>query len=85
VRNVSQFGLCVDEVPNKIRHDARRLSIVISCADTTFKMLVRTRWAKEERYHKAIGMEIVKAPWGWTEFVLANEPAGKGLFAETEF
>jgi hypothetical protein len=30
-------------------------------------------------------MEIVKAPWGWTEFVLANEPAGKGLFAETEF
>lgn len=85
VRNISQYGLCLDDVPKKIRHEARRLSVVISGGGNTFKVLTRTCWAEEERLRKSIGMEILKAPWGWTEFVLSHEPAGLGLFAETEF
>lgn len=85
VQNVSQYGLCLDEVPKKIKHDARRLSVVISAGDTTFKILARTCWAEEERFNKTIGLEIVKAPWNWTEFVLSHEPACAKLFAETEF
>lgn len=82
--NLSRSGLCLEGIPKKVDHTTRHLSVVLSGADVNFKILTRIRWAEEERSSKMLGLEILKAPWGWTEFVMAKEPAPDSSWAETE-
>jgi hypothetical protein len=71
--NLSRFGLYLQDISKKIDHSAP-LTVVISCEGQNFKMFTRARWTEERKYMKDIGVEIINAPWGWTEFVMAREP-----------
>lgn len=82
--NLSRSGLRLEDIPKKLDHTARRLSVVLSGEDQSFKMLTRPCWTQEERSSKIIGLEIINAPWGWAEFVMAREPAFETPWAETE-
>jgi hypothetical protein len=84
VTNLSRFGLCLEDLPNKINRDARHLSLVISAGGTNFKMKARTCWAKETRFNTMLGVEIVNALFGWPEFVMSREPVAEEHWAEIE-
>lgn len=75
VNNLSRFGLCMNDLPANLDQSARRLSIVVSGHGKHFKMLATPRWIDEGAYKKNLGVEIVNAPWGWTEFVMSMEPS----------
>ncbi len=72
--DLSRFGLCMRDLPKKINQNAHRYSIVISGDGKNFKLLARPRWNEDEQRRKTIGVEIINAPWGWTEFVISKEP-----------
>ncbi len=75
INNLSRFGLCLNDLPANLDQNAKRLSIVVSGHGKNFRMLATPRWAVQGNYKKNIGVEIVNAPWGWTEFVMSMEPA----------
>jgi len=37
-------------------------------------MLARPCWTKKDNTQKSVGVEIMNASWGWTEFVMSHEP-----------
>lgn len=82
VSDLSRFGLCMSDLPGKFDNNSQRISIVISGQGKNFKMLVRPRWSQKEANQKCVGVEIMNAPWGWTEFVMNFEPAPPDVWAE---
>jgi hypothetical protein len=74
VNNLSRFGICLQDIPNRLNQHAEKLSVVISGGGQNFKIKARARWTEQQKYSKNIGLEIVNAPWGWTEFVMEKEP-----------
>ncbi len=82
VIDLSRFGMCMTDLPGKLDNSSRRLSIVISGHGKNFKMLVRPRWSQKETSQKSVGVEIINAPWGWTEFVMDFEPAPVDVWGE---
>lgn len=75
VANISRFGLCLEDIPAKADTSAKRISVVVTDGMKTFKMTTRSCWSSQEEHSLIIGMEILKIPWGWTEFVMLREPA----------
>ena len=82
VSDVSRFGLKIDDVPKKLDERAKKLSLVVSGNGQNFKMKARPRWANRQTISKMIGIEIVNAPWGWTEFVMDFEPESDDVWGE---
>jgi len=85
VNNLSRLGLCLEEVPERMDHTAKRISVVLSGNGSSFKMVTRPCWSWQKDTGKMLGLEIIKAPWGWTEFVMKNEPAHDDQLAEITF
>ncbi len=82
VTDLSRFGLRMVDLPGKLDNNSQRLSLVVSGHGQNFKMLVRPRWSRKEVNQKCVGVEIINAPWGWTEFVMDFEPAPLDTSAE---
>lgn len=82
IENLSRFGLCMHDLPSRLDQKAKRLSIVVSGNGKNFKMVGRPRWTEEGKFKKNVGVEIINAPWGWTEFVMSMEPEMKGPWVE---
>ena len=74
VRDLSRFGLMVENIPKRVDDEAMQYSVVVSGRGQNFKMRTRPRWVAAQPLGKKIGMEIINAPWGWTEFVMQFEP-----------
>ena len=74
INNLSRSGLCLRDLPVTLDRNAKRLSVVVSGHGKTFRLLAVPRWTEESGYRKNIGVEIVNAPWGWTEFIMSMEP-----------
>lgn len=83
VTDLSRFGLGVTDLPVKLDHTSQRFSIVISGRGRNFKMLVKPRWVKTATGCKCVGVEILNAPWAWTEFVMEFEPQTADVWGET--
>ena len=73
IQNLSRFGLLMSGLPLQLDQDAKRLSIVVSGHNKHFKMVATPKWTKENQLRKDVGVELVNAPWGWTEFVMSLE------------
>ncbi len=82
VTDLSRFGLRMVDLPGKLDNNSQRLSLVISGHGKNFKMLVRPRCSRKEVNQKSVGVEIINAPWGWTEFVMDFEPTSPDTSAE---
>jgi len=74
VTDLSRFGLRMTDLPGKLDNNSQRFSIVLSGHGKNFKILAKPRWSHKETTQKSVGVEIVNAPWGWTEFVMNFEP-----------
>jgi hypothetical protein len=83
VTDLSRFGLGVTDLPVKLDHTSQRFSIVISGHGRNFKMLVKPRWVKTATGRKWVGVEILNAPWAWTEFVMAFKPQPVDVWGDT--
>ncbi len=75
VEDLSRFGLKLDDVPKRLDEKAKLFSVIVSGDGQHFKMQARPRWAQGKSLSKKVGLEIINAPWGWTEFVMKFEPA----------
>ena len=75
IDNLSRTGLCLSDLPANLDKHAKRLSVVVKGHGKTFRLLAIPRWTAESGYRKNVGVEIVNAPWGWTEFIMSMEPA----------
>lgn len=84
VSDLSRFGLMVDNVPNKLDEKAPQFSVIVSGRGKSFKMKTRPRWSVRQSISKRIGMEIIHAPWGWTEFVMQFEPKNDDIWGEID-
>ena len=82
VADLSRFGLKLDDVPKKLDEKAKRFSIIVSGHGQHFKMQARSRWVQRKSLSKKVGLEIINAPWGWTEFVMKLEPALGDVWGE---
>jgi hypothetical protein len=78
VYDISRFGLCMKDMPVKLRGDVGQMTVIVAGRGGRFKMNVKPRWSTRDNQKKSIGAEILDAPWGWTEFVMKFEPAANG-------
>lgn len=74
VGDLSRFGLMVNDIPKMLDEKAPQLSVVITGNGKHFKMKARPRWSCRQSINKKVGIEVMNAPWGWTEFVMDLEP-----------
>lgn len=77
LHNVSRFGLCMTDLPQRIDETAARMTIVINGHGQNFKMLIRPKWSQKMGLRKTVGFEILNTPYEWTDFVLKIEPKDK--------
>lgn len=82
VGDLSRFGLQLTDVPKKLDKESKSLWVMLSDNGKNFKIKVRPRWANSKAIAQNIGAEIVKAPLGWTEFVMQMEPPRKRTIEE---
>ena len=74
VTDISQSGLCMEDLPKRIDADTRRLNVVVSREKDHFRLVVRPKWYTEGNAVKSIGGEILSSSWMWMEFVSRFEP-----------
>lgn len=79
VKDISQFGICLTELSRKLRVKGDNFMMVLSGQGHRFKLHAQGKW-EEERGTARLGVEIKNAPWAWTEFVSAMEPANKDVW-----
>ena len=84
ISDLSRFGLKVDNVPKRLDDNAKQLSIIISGKGQNFKVKARPRWTVRQPVSKSVGIEIVHAPFGWTEFVMNLEPDRDDVWGEIQ-
>jgi hypothetical protein len=69
VKNISQFGLCVSDLPAEIDDNLRVWSLLVNGDNMVHKLSVSPRWSVITGQKKSVGVEILDPPLGWTEFV----------------
>jgi len=74
VGDLSRSGLKLDDLSNRLDITSKQLSVVVSGQGKHFKMIARPKWKKSRNISNNIGVEIIKAPFGWAEFVRDFEP-----------
>lgn len=74
IKDLSRSGIQVIEVPKRLDETAQQLSVVVSTREDYFKLRVRPRWSRKQDISKILGLEIVRAPLGWAEFIIDQEP-----------
>jgi len=74
VKNISRFGLAIDDVPAALDRDADMYSVILDGPGVHFKLLVRPVWELEDGGVKAFGALIENSPWTWTDYVMGKEP-----------
>lgn len=80
VKDMSRFGVCLSDMTRKPYVNGRKFLLIISDQEGhRFKMHAQGRWGLDRRSDKIFGVEIIDAPWAWTEQVLAKEPASDDI------
>lgn len=76
--NISRSGCCIINLPDMIDPRSSRLVLHVEGGETLFKMLAKPRWTRHESSGNQIGVEIVNAPWGWTDLIDNLETVRRG-------
>ena len=78
VSDVSRVGIGMSDLPKRLNEDVKKMTVVVSVQGEHFKMNVKPRWSTKDGTRKSVGVEIMSAPYGWTEFVMNFEPVFHG-------
>lgn len=74
VCDISRYGILLDDIPNKLNNQAKKLTVVVSAKGKNFKLLVTPKWVSEKKKCKSIGLEILNVTSDWLDFVRNLEP-----------
>jgi hypothetical protein len=78
VKDVSRFGICLTEMPRKLRNKGDKFLLVVSDQKGhRYKVQAQSKWETERGFDTVLGAEIKNAPWGWTDFVSTKEAEGE--------
>lgn len=77
VTDFSRFGLQLDDIPKRLDVNVKKVSLIVQDKNSNFKISARPRWAENKTISKKVGFEIIRASWGWAEFVKDNEDPDK--------
>jgi hypothetical protein len=69
VKNISRYGLCINDLPVEIDDNLRVWSLLVNGGGVVHKLFVSPRWSVVDGQKKSVGVEILDPPLGWTEFV----------------
>lgn len=83
IGDVSRQGLLLQEIPKRFDSGTRKLIVVFAVERRNFKIVGAPRWVEDEGMARKMGVEILKAPTGWAEFVAQQEPKASGHDAWT--
>lgn len=83
VQDLSRFGMKLDDIHKRFDTQTKHLMVIVSGSDGKhFKMRAKPRWSQKKIFGKKVGLEIIGAPLGWTEFVMEFEPAKEPIWDE---
>ncbi len=76
IREVSDDGLSLTQVPIQFNSNVMTCVAVISDDQLTIKVKLRPVWSEHaaDELYQDVGFKIINSPWGWTEFVSKNSP-----------
>lgn len=69
ILDISRFGMCLNDISNRLVRNADKYTVVLSGGKKTFKLTVRPKWIIEKGSSFKVGIHIENPPWEWTSFV----------------
>ncbi len=79
VSNISRFGMLVNNIPQILTSQEKKLSIIVFVKSRNFKMQVEPKWVSGNKSEIKMGLTILVPPLDWTLFVMICEPAGEDI------
>jgi hypothetical protein len=77
IADASRFGICMTDLPRKMKGESRKLKVIVTGRGESFKMHVIPKWTSDKGSGKTLGAEIMSPPLGWAEFIMSLEPKQK--------
>ncbi|MDK9707572.1 MAG: PilZ domain-containing protein [Desulforhopalus sp.] len=83
VCNISRLGILLNDIPQKLKSQGKKLSIIVSAKGRNFRMQVQQKWVSGNTSEGKMGVEILDPPMGWTVFAMICEPKDEDIWAAT--
>ena len=83
VSNISRFGLLLNDIPQKLISQGKKLSLIVATKGKIFKLQVEPKWVSENNFEKKMGVAILDPPLSWTMFAMICEPQDEDIWAVT--
>ncbi len=74
VRDISRFGLALDNISVKMNSQADHLTVIIYGRGSHFKLRLNPTWENIAGRQKLVGGRIEQYSLAWTNFVMDFEP-----------
>jgi len=69
VSNISQHGICLEDVPEKMNLESSPLRVVFRTRQKDYTFMAKPIWKKMAQKGYVIGAEIERIPAGWKDLV----------------
>ncbi len=79
VSNISRLGMLLNDIPQGLKNQGKKLSIIVSAKGKNFKMQVEPKWVSENKSEKKMGVTILDPPVDWTVYTMICEPKDEAL------
>ncbi len=83
VSNISRLGMLLSCIPQRLKSQGKKLSIIVYSKGRNFKMQVEPKWVCENKSEIKMGVAILDPPLGWTMFAMICEPKDEDIWAAT--
>ena len=81
VGNISRLGMLLNGMPQKLKSQGKKWSIIVSAKGKLFKMQVEQKWFKAHTSGGKMGVAILDPPVAWTVFAMICEPKDEDIWA----
>ncbi len=83
VSNVSRLGMVLNDIPQRLKNQVKKLSLIVFTKSRNFKLKVEPKWFSGDNSEIQMGVTILDPPIDWTVFAMICEPSDKDIFAMT--
>jgi len=81
VSNISRLGMLLDDIPQRLKSQGIKFSIIVSVKGKDFKMQVEPKWISGNKSPQ-MGVAIIDPPLDWTVFAMDCEPKDEDIWGE---
>lgn len=68
VNNISEYGICLNNPPDKLDRKAGRLGVLLIGQEKYFQLQVKPKWETGNGAEEKVGATIEDVHWNWNEF-----------------